>query len=57
MTTIFLNSMVYSYTLCPYLLLEVMLVDPLVLYIPNKVELGLNEGFEILPLSYWWITL
>jgi hypothetical protein len=41
----------------PLLLPEVMPMDPLVLYIPNRVELGLNEGFEILALSYKRITL
>jgi hypothetical protein len=39
------------YTL-PLPLPEVMPRDPLVLFIPNMIELGLNEGFEILPLSY-----
>jgi hypothetical protein len=29
----------------PLPFLEVMLTDPLVLCIPNRVELGLNEGF------------
>jgi hypothetical protein len=37
--------------------LEVMPMDPLVLYIPDRIELGIKEGFEIFPLSYWWITL
>jgi hypothetical protein len=32
-------------------------MDPLILYIPNREELGLDEAFKILPLSYWWITL
>jgi hypothetical protein len=36
---------------------KAMPLDPLVLYIPDRVGLGLNEGFEVLPLCYWWITL
>ena len=31
---------------------EVMIVDPLVLFIPNDVELGLDEGSKHLSLSY-----
>jgi hypothetical protein len=38
-------------------LLEVVPLDPLVLYILDRVELGLDEGFEVLPPRYWWITL
>ena len=36
---------------------EVVPPDPLVLYIPDRVELGLDDGFEFLPPSYWRITL
>jgi hypothetical protein len=41
----------------PLLFPKVVSLDPLVLYIPDKVELGLDEGFEFLPPSYWRITL
>jgi hypothetical protein len=42
---------VILYTL-PLLPLEVVPLDPLVLYIPDKVELGLDDGFEVLRPSY-----
>jgi hypothetical protein len=32
-------------------------MDPLVHFIPNRVKLGLNEGFKHLSLSYQRITL
>jgi hypothetical protein len=50
--TIFLNFVVYSYTLYPFLFSEVIPIDPFSLCIPTRVELGLDEGFEHLPLSY-----
>jgi len=49
-------SGVLLYTL-PLALPKVVPPDPLVLYIPDRVELGLDEGFEVLPPSYWWIIL
>jgi hypothetical protein len=42
---------VLLYTL-PLPLPKVVPPDPLYLYIPNRVELGLDEGFEFLPPSY-----
>jgi len=39
------------------LLLEVVPPYPLFLYILDMVELGLDEGFEVLPPSHRWITL
>jgi hypothetical protein len=41
----------------PLSLPEVVPPNPLVLYIPDRIELGLYEGFEVLPNSYWQITL
>jgi hypothetical protein len=41
----------------PVFLLEVVPPNPLVLYIPNRVKLGLDEGFEVLSPSYWQINL
>jgi hypothetical protein len=55
MMAIFLNYGVLLYTM-PLLMPEVVPLDPLVLYIPDRVELGI-EGFEVLPPSYWWITI
>ena len=44
-------SGVLLYTL-PLPLPEVVPPDPLVLYIPNMIDLGLDDGFEVLLPSY-----
>jgi len=50
----FYGVLLYTLSLC---FLEVMPSNPVVLYIPNGVELGLDENFKILPYSYWRISL
>ena len=47
---------VFLYTF-PFPFLEVVLADPLVLFIHNRIELGPDDCFKHLPLGYWGIKL